>query len=149
MSLFEKINNDIKSAMLAREKDRLETLRSIKAAFLVAKTEKGASHDLTEEIEIKIVQKLFKQRKDSAEIYKEQNRTDLYQKEMTEASILEEYLPAQMSEEEIVKVLKEIISEVGAKSVAEIGKVMGVASKRFAGKADGKLIAAKAREILG
>lgn len=149
MSLFEKINNDIKSAMLAREKDRLETLRSIKAAFLVAKTEKGASHDLTEEIEIKIVQKLFKQRKDSAEIYKEQNRTDLYQKEMTEALILEEYLPAQMSEEEIVKVLKEIISEVGAKSVAEIGKVMGVASKRFAGKADGKLIAAKAREILG
>lgn len=149
MSLFEKINEDIKSAMLAREKDRLETLRSIKSAFLLAKTEKGGNHELTEDAELKIIAKLLKQRKDSAVIYKEQKRDDLYQKEMIEAAVLEEYLPAPMTEEELVKVLKEIISQVGAKSAAEIGKVMGVASKQLAGKADGKIIAAKAKELLG
>jgi uncharacterized protein YqeY len=149
MSLFEKVNNDIKSAMLSKDKDRLETLRSVKSAFLIAKTEKGASHDLSQEQEIKIIQKLFKQRNDSADIYKQQNRPDLYEKEMKEASILQEYLPEQMSEEDLTKVLKEIIAEVGAGSPADIGKVMGLATKKLAGKADGKTISAKARELLG
>lgn len=149
MSLFNQINEDIKSAMLSREKEKLETLRSIKAAFLVAKTEKGGSHELTEDAELKIVQKLLKQRKDSAEIYKQQKREDLYQKEMFEASVLEKYLPAPMTEDELVKVLKGIIEQTGAKSVAEIGKVMGVASKQLAGKADGKIVAVKVRELLG
>ena len=149
MSLFNKINEDIKAAMLSREKDKLETLRSIKAAFLVAKTEKGGNHELTEDAELKIVQKLLKQRKDSAEIYHQQKRDDLYQKEMFEASVLEKYLPAPMTEEELVKELKVIIDQTGAKTVAEIGKVMAVASKQLAGKADGKIIAGKAKELLG
>lgn len=149
MSLFETINNDIKSAMLSKDKDRLETLRSVKSAFLLAKTEKDGSHDLSQEQEIKIIQKLFKQRNDSADIYKQQNRPDLYEKEIKEASILQEYLPEQMSEEELTKVLKEIIAEVGAGSSADIGKVMGPATKKLAGKADGKTISAKARELLG
>lgn len=135
--------------MLSREKDKLETLRSIKAAFLVAKTEKGGNHELTEDAELKIVQKLLKQRKDSAEIYHQQKRDDLYQKEMFEASVLEKYLPAPMTEEELVKELKVIIDQTGAKTVAEIGKVMAVASKQLAGKADGKIIAGKAKELLG
>jgi uncharacterized protein len=149
MSLFNQINEDIKAAMLSREKDKLETLRSIKAAFLVAKTEKGGNHELTEDAELKIVQKLLKQRKDSAEIYHQQKRDDLYQKEMFEASVLEKYLPAPMTEEELVKELKVIIDQTGAKTVAEIGKVMAVASKQLAGKADGKIIAGKAKELLG
>ncbi len=149
MSLFEKINSDIKSAMLSKEKDRLETLRAVKAAFLIAKTEKGASHELTQEAEIKIIQKLHKQRKESASIYKEQNRNDLYLKEIAEAAILEEYLPAPLNEEELIMILKAIISETGAKSLSEVGRVMGVASKKLAGKADGKLIAAKVKELLG
>jgi len=149
MSLFEKINHDIKSAMLSKDKDRLETLRSVKSAFLLAKTEKGGSHDLSQEQEIKIIQKLFKQRNDSADIYNQQNRPDLYEKEIKEASILQEYLPEQMSEEELTKILKEIIAEVGASSPADIGKVMGPATKKLAGKADGKTISAKARELLG
>lgn len=134
--------------MLSRDKDRLETLRSIKSAFLLAKTEKGASHDLTEETELKIIQKLLKQRKDSAEIYQQQKRNDLYEKEMLEASILSEYLPAPMSVEELNKALMQIISEAGAKTTSDMGKVMGIASKKLAGKADGKLIAAGVRAIL-
>jgi uncharacterized protein len=149
MSLSEKINNEIQSAMLSKDKVRLETLRSIKSAFLLAKTEKGGSHDLTQEQEIKIIQRLFKQRNDSADIYKQQKRIDLYEKEMKEASILKEYLPEQMSEEDLTQALKEIIAEVGASSSADIGKVMGIAAKKLAGKADGKTISAKARELLG
>ncbi len=149
MPLNEKINEDIKSAMLSKDKDRLETLRSVKAAFLVALTEKGGTHQLTDDAALKIIAKLLKQRKDSAIIYKEQNRNDLYQKEMTEAAVLEEYLPVPLTEEELTNVLKDIISQAGATSVADLGKVMAVASKQLAGKADGKMVAAKAREILG
>jgi len=149
MPLIEKINEDIKSAMLSKNKDRLETLRSVKAAFLLALTEKGGTHQLTDEAALKIIAKLLKQRKDSAIIYKEQNRNDLYQKEMTEAAVLEEYLPVPLTEEELTKVLKDIISQAGATSVADMGKVMAVASKQLAGKAEGKIVAAKAREILG
>jgi uncharacterized protein len=148
MKLFERINQDMKVAMLSKDKDRLETLRSVKSAFLIAKTEKGASHDLTEEAEMKIIQKLLKQRKDSAEIYQQQKRNDLYEKEMMEASILAEYLPVPMSDEELNKALMEIISEMGAKTMADLGKVMSVATKKLAGKADGKLIAASVRGIL-
>lgn len=148
MSLFETINNDIKSAMLAKEKEKLEALRAIKAAFLLAKTEKGGSDELSQETEIKIVQKLVKQRKESAEVYKTNNRMDLFGKEVFEASVIEKYLPQQLSEEEIVTQLKTIVAQVGAKGPQDMGKVMGMASKHFAGKAEGKLIAEKVKEVL-
>ncbi len=148
MSLFEKINADIKAAMLAKEKEKLEPLRAIKAAFLMAKTEKGASDTLSDETEIKIVQKLVKQRKDSAELYKTNNREELYAKEIAEAKIIEQYLPAQMSEEEIVEEIKVIISEVGAAGPQDMGKVMGIASKKLGGKAEGRVIAQKVKELL-
>lgn len=147
MSLFDKISDDLKAAMLARQKDRLESLRAIKTALLLAKTE-TASHDLTPDQEMKILQKMVKQRKDAAEIYKAQNRPELYENEMHEASIIEEYLPKQMSAEELVVVLKEIIQRVGATGPNDMGKVMGTASKELAGKADGKLIAEKVKELL-
>jgi uncharacterized protein len=148
MSLFDKVNEDIKTAMLAREKDKLEALRSIKAAFLIAKTDKGASDVLSSDTEIKIIQKLVKQRKESAEIYLAQDRKDLGDKELFEASVIEQYLPKQMSADEIKAVLKSIIEKVGAKSPADMGKVMGVASKQLAGKADGKLIAETVKSLL-
>ncbi len=147
MSLFDKISEDLKSAMLARQKDRLESLRAIKTALLLAKTESG-SHDLSTDQEMKILQKMVKQRRESAEIYKTQNREELYQNEMKEAAIIEEYLPKQMSEDELVVVLKNIIQRVGATSPKDMGKVMGNASKELAGKADGKMIADKVKELL-
>lgn len=148
MSLENKINEDIKKAMLAREKEKLEALRAVKTALLVAKTEKGAGETMTEETEIKILQRLVKQRKESATVFKDQNREELAQKELYEADVIEEYLPAQMSEEEIKSVIGKIIEEVGAKSMADMGKVMGVASKKMAGKAEGKLIADTVKSIL-
>jgi uncharacterized protein len=148
MSLFDKISDDLKAAMLAKQKDRLESIRAIKTALLLAKTESG-SHELTEDMELKILQKLVKQRRESAEIYKSQNRQDLYENEVKEASIIEEYLPRQMSESELVAALKEIIQKVGATSIKDMGKVMGIASKELAGKADGKMIAEKVKELLG
>jgi len=148
MSLFEKINADIKAAMLAKEKEMLEPLRAIKAAFLMAKTEKGSEGELSEDKELKIIQKLVKQRKDSAELYKTNNREELYAKEIFEAKIIEQYLPAQMSEEEIVAEIKSIISEVGAAGPQDMGKVMGVASKKLGGKAEGRIIAQKVKELL-
>jgi uncharacterized protein len=148
MSLFEKISEDLKAAMLAKHKDRLESLRAIKTAFLLAKTESG-SHDLSAEQELKIVQKLVKQRKESAEIFKTQNRMDLYQNEVNEASIIEEYLPKQMTEAELIPVLKAIMERLGAVSVKDMGKVMGTASKELAGKADSRMIAEKVKELLG
>lgn len=147
MSLFDKISEDLKSAMLARQKDRLESLRAIKTALLLAKTESG-THDLSTDQEMKILQKMVKQRRESAEIYKTQNREELYQNEMKEAGIIEEYLPKQMSEDELVVVLKSIIQRVGATSPKDMGKVMGTASKELAGKADGKMIADKVKELL-
>lgn len=148
MSLEEKINQDIKDAMRAKEKEKLEAIRAIKAAILLAKTQKGASDNMSDDEEMKALQKLVKQRKDSAQIYKEQKREDLAEKELFEASIIEKYLPEQMSDEELTKVIQSIINQVGAKSMADMGKVMGMASKQLAGKADGKAIADKVKSIL-
>ncbi len=148
MSLFDTINNDIKKAMLARDHTRLEALRGIKKEFLEAKTAKGADGELTDEMANKILAKMLKQRRESAEIYKSQNRDDLAQSELGEASVIEEYLPKPLTEEELVAALKEIIARVGATTAKEMGKVMGVASKELAGRADGKAISAKVRELL-
>jgi uncharacterized protein YqeY len=148
MGLFETINEDIKAAMLGKEKEKLEALRAIKAALLLAKTEKGASHELTPETEIKVLQRLVKQRKESAEIYQSQNRHDLAEKELFEATVIEKYLPAQMSAEELEKILRDVIARVGAKSPADMGKVMGVATKELAGKAEGKVIADTVKKLL-
>lgn len=147
MNLFDKISEDLKAAMLARQKDRLESLRAIKTALLLAKTETGA-HDLSVDQEIKILQRLVKQRKESAEIFKSQNRTDLYDNEIREAAIIEAYLPTQMTEAELVPVLQEIIRQTGATSPKDMGKVMGAASRQLSGKADGRMIAEKVRELL-
>ncbi|MFO7656222.1 MAG: GatB/YqeY domain-containing protein [Bacteroidales bacterium] len=149
MSLFDKVNDDLIASMKAQEKDKLEAIRAVKTAFLIAKSDKGAASVLTEDEELKIIQKLVKQRKESADIYKSQNRDDLYKKEIFEAEVISVYLPKQMNEEELVKVLKEIISRTGAKTPQEMGKVMGIASKELAGKADGKMIATKVKEMLG
>lgn len=148
MTLFDQVNEDIKKAMLAREKDKLEALRAIKAAFLLAKTEKGGIDELPADVELKIIQKLIKQRRESADIYKQQNRIDLYDKEVLEANVIETYLPAAMSDEELNAVIKGIIEKVGAKTAADFGKVMGVAAKELSGKADGKIISAKVKEML-
>ena len=148
MNLFDKISDDLKSAMLARQKDRLESLRAVKTALLLARTESG-THDLTADQELKIIQKLVKQRKESADIFKSQNRIDLYELEVAEAAIIEEYLPEQMSETELVAALKSIIQQVGAASPKDMGRVMGAASKELAGKADGRMIAEKVKELLG
>ena len=148
MSLFVTVSEDIKKAMLAKEKEKLEALRSVKAAFLLARTNVGAGGELSSEEELKIVQKLVKQRKESAEIYQQQNRQDLADKELLEASVIEQYLPAQMSEQELETVLKAIIERIGAKTPADMGKVMGIASKELSGKADGKSISIKVKQLL-
>jgi hypothetical protein len=149
MSLTEKIASDLISAMKSKDKVALEAIRAAKTAFTLARTEKSGDTVLTAEEELKIIQKLVKQRRESAAIYKEQNRPDLYEKEITEADVLEKYLPAKMSEAELAAVLKGIIERLGAKSPAEMGKVMGVATKELAGKADGKEISAKVKQLLG
>lgn len=149
MSLTEKISSDLIAAMKAKDKVALEAIRAAKTAFILARSDKGADSVLTPEEELKIIQKLVKQRRESAAIYKEQNRPDLYEKEVQEADVLEKYLPARMSEEELTAVIKTIIEKVGAKSAAEMGKVMGVATKELAGKADGKEISAKVKQLLG
>lgn len=148
MSLEAKINNDIKEAMKAKDRDKLDSLRAIKSALLLEKTAKGGSDEISVDAEIKILQKLVKQRKDSAQIYNDQDRKDLADKELFEASIIEKYLPEQMSEEELEVKIKEIVAKVGASSMADMGKVMGMASKELAGKADGKAIADKVKSIL-
>lgn len=148
MNLEQQINNDIKAAMLAKESAKLEALRAIKAAILLAKTEKGATGELSSEAEIKLLQRLVKQRKESAEVFGQNNRQELADKEKYEAQIIEVYLPKQMSEEEITEEVKKIIAETGASSVKEMGKVMGVASKSLAGKADGKLISEVVKKLL-
>ena len=148
MSLEEKINNDIKAAMLAKEKVRLEALRAVKSAILLAKTEKGHSENLTTDTELKLLQKQVKQRKDSAEIYKQQNRPELAEKELAEALVIEEFLPKMMSDEELTAELKKIIEQVGAKVPSDMGKVMGVATKALAGKADGRAISEKVKSML-
>lgn len=149
MSLTEKIAADLITAMKAKDTVSLEAIRAAKTAFILAISEKGAGSVLTADEELKIIQKLVKQRRESAEIYKQNNRQDLSDKESSEATVLERYLPAKISEAELEKIVKEIIERVGAKSPADMGKVMGVASKELAGKADGKEISAKVRQLLG
>lgn len=148
MNLFDKVSGDIKTAMLARDKVRLEALRGIKKEFLEAKTAKGGDGELSDDAALKILAKMVKQRKESASIYTEQNREDLAGEELAQAAIIEEYLPKQLSEEELTAALKEIIARVGATSDKEMGKVMGTATKELAGKAEGKAISAKVRELL-
>jgi len=148
MNLFDKVSGDIKTAMLARDKVRLEALRGIKKEFLEAKTAKGGDGELSDNAALKILAKMVKQRKESASIYTEQNREDLAGEELAQAVIIEEYLPKQLSEEELTAALKEIIARVGATSTKEMGKVMGTATKELAVKAEGKAISAKVRELL-
>lgn len=148
MSLELKINDDIKQAMLARNKDLLEALRAVKSALLLAKTEKADS-TVDEEAEIKILQKLVKQRRETAEIYASQNRQDLADIENFQAGVIQKYLPEQMGDEELTGIIKGIIAEVGATSIKDMGKVMGVAAKKLAGKADNKAISEKVKQILG
>ena len=148
MSLFDKISNDIKSAMLAKDKIRLDALRGVKKEFLEAKTAKGADGDLSDETAVKILQKMVKQRKDCVVIYQEQNRPELAEKELAESGIIEEYLPKQMSPEELEKALGEIIAQVGATSAKDMGKVMGVATKALAGKTEGRLISDAVKRLL-
>jgi uncharacterized protein len=149
MSLTEKISTDLIAAMKGGDKVALEAIRAAKTAFLLAKSEKGHEEVLTPDEELKVIQKLVKQRRESAEIYKTNNRPELSQKETAEADILEKYLPAKMGEAELEKILKDIIVKTGAKSPADMGKVMGMATKELAGKADGKEISAKVRQLLG
>jgi uncharacterized protein YqeY len=149
MTLTEKIASDLINAMKAKDKVSLEAIRAAKTAFVIARTDKGADAVLSAEDELKIIQKLVKQRRESALIYKEQNRQDLYEKETSEAEVLEKYLPAKISDEELLNVIKAIIIRLGAKSQADMGKVMGVATKELAGKADGKDISAKVKQLLG
>lgn len=148
MDLFDKISADIKAAMLAKDKVKLEALRGIKKEFLEAKTAKGADGQLSDDAATKILVKMVKQRRESARIYQEQNRPDLADGELAEVAVIEEYLPKQLSDEELTAELKKIIEQTGAKSPAEMGKVMGVATKVLAGRADGRAISAKVKELL-
>ncbi len=148
MSLTDKINQDIKQAMLAKQEAKLRGLRAIKSALLLAKTEKSAAEEINEETEIKVLQKLVKQRKESADIYQAQNRPDLYQIEKEEMEVIEAYLPKQMDKAEIEAFIKDVISRIGATSVKDMGKVMGTANKELAGKADGKTISEVVKQLL-
>ena len=148
MSLEQKIMTELKAAMLAKDEAALRSLREVKAAILLAKTSEGAAGELKEEDEIKLLQKLVKQRKDSLEIFQQQNRADLAKKEEEEIAIISKFLPQQMSAEEVRAELTKIIAAVGATSPADMGKVMGAATKQFAGKADGKTISALVKELL-
>jgi len=148
MGLLEKINNDIKLAMKAKHAEKLSALRAIKSELLLEQTSSGASETISEEKGIKIIQKLIKQRKDSAEIYKKENRTDLYEKEIAEIEFLEVYLPEQMNDEELTAIIKSAITETGASSMKDMGKVMGIVNKKVAGKAEGKTIAQKVKSLL-
>ena len=148
MELEKQIQADMVAAMKARETVRLAALRGIKAAILLAKTSEGGSGDVTDADIIKIIQKLVKQRKESAAIYSEQNRPELAGNELAEAAAMEVYLPKQLSEDEVREILKGIIAEVGASKPSAMGKVMGTATKRLAGQADGKLISAIVKSLL-
>ena len=148
MSLELSINDQLKTAMKAKDEVTLRSLRAIKAAILVAKTSEGAGGVLKSEDETKLLQKLVKQRKDSLDIFRQQNREDLAKKEEEEIEVIEKFLPKQLTAEELGEVLGKIISELGAMSPSDLGKVMGVASKQLAGKADGKAISAMVKELL-
>jgi uncharacterized protein YqeY len=148
MSLEQKIMTELKAAMLAKDEASLRSLRAVKAAILLAKTAEGGNGELKDEDEIKLLQKLVKSRKDSLEIFQQQNRADLAKKEEEEIAVIEKFLPKQMSPEEIKVELLKIISSIGASSPADMGKMMGAATKQLAGKADGKTISALVKELL-
>lgn len=148
MSLITKIDAEIKSAMLAKQEARLRGLRAIKAALLLAKTEKGVAEELTEEAELKAVQKQIKQRKDSIEIYKQQNRADLAKIEEDELAVLEEFMPKQLSSEELRSAIEQLVAELGVSDPKEMGKVIGAANKALSGKSDGKSIADMVKQVL-
>lgn len=148
MSLTETINEQIKQAMLAKDRERVEPLRAIKTAFVMAVSDKGAGSKLEEAEELRIIQKLLKQRQDSAAIYKEQGRDDLYDKEMSEAAVISEFMPEMMDEEDLRRYLADLIKSMGAESMQQMGQVMGRATKELAGKADGKAISQIVRELL-
>ena len=149
MDLFDQISNDIKEAMKAKDKVKLETLRNIKKFFLEAKTAPGANDTLTDEAAMKIIQKLAKQGKDAAEIYIGQGRQDLADEELAQVKVIETSMPKQMSAEELEAALKAIIAEVGATDAKDMGKVMGVATKQLAGKAEGRAISSMVKQLLG
>ncbi len=148
MSLFDTISNDIKSAMLAKDRVKLEALRGVKKEFIEAKTAKGGSGELSDDAALKILAKMVKQRRESAAIYVEQNRPELAESELAEAAVIEAYMPKQLTEEELTAELQAIIAEVGAAGPQDMGKVMGVASKRLAGRADGRAISTKVKDLL-
>jgi len=148
MSLKQQIDQDIKKAMLEKRKDELTALRAIKSAIRLAESEKGASEGISEEAELKLLTKAAKQRKESAELYKKEGREDLADKEMLEYEVISGYLPKQLSEEELEAELKKVIDQVGASGPQDMGKVMGVATKQLAGKAEGKAISASVKKLL-
>lgn len=148
MSLKDQINADIKAAMLAKEKEKLTALRAIKSMILLAETEKGASDDISEDAEMKLLMKAAKQRKDSVDLFREQGRDDLADKEQGELDVISQYLPKQLSEEELKAELQKVIDQVGASGPQDMGKVMGMATKALAGKADGKTISAMVKTLL-
>ena len=148
MSLQAKVMEELKEAMKAKNTVALESLRAIKSAILLAKTEAGATEELTEADELKLLQKLVKQRKDSAELYSQQGREDLAQPELAQMAVIEKFLPKQLTEEEITAAVKGFIADIGATTAKDMGKVMGVASKALAGKADGKLISEIVKKLL-
>ncbi len=148
MSLKQQIDNDIKSAMLAKNKEELTALRSVKSLILLAETEKGGSGDINQEVENKLLMKAAKQRKESAEIFQKEGREDLAKKELFELEVISRYLPKQLSEDEIAAEIKKIIEQVGAKGPQDMGKVMGTATKQLAGKADGKMISDIVKKLL-
>lgn len=149
MTIEEQVNDGIKNAMKAHDKVRLETMRNIKKVILEAKTRPGANDRIDDAECIKLIQKLAKQGKESAEIYRQQGREDLYEQESGQVAVLEEFLPKQLDEAELTEALKAIIAEVGTSSAKDMGKVMGTATKKLAGLADGKAISAKVKELLG
>jgi uncharacterized protein YqeY len=148
MSLEQKIMTDMKEAMKAKDEAALRGLRAIKAAIIMAKTAEGAKGEVSEEEETKLLQKLVKQRRDSLDIYRQQNRADLAQKEEEEIAVIEKFLPRQLTEEELKTELRQLIAETGAASPADMGKVMGAATKKLAGRAEGKAISAAVKELL-
>lgn len=148
MTLFDKINEEIKAAMKAREKGKLEALRNIKKVMIEAKSAKGAGAELSDEESLKIISKLAKQGADSAEVYKQQGREDLYEQEMVQVEIYNNFLPKKMSDEELTAAVNSIIEKTGASSMKDMGKVMGIATRELAGRADGSAIAAKVKSQL-
>ena len=148
MKLKEQVDNDIKKAMLAKNKEELEALRGIKSLILLAETDKGGGGQISQETEMKLLMKAAKQRSESAEIFSKQNRDDLAQKELAQLEVINRYLPKKLSEDDLTEVIKKIIADLGASTPQDMVKVMGVATKQLAGKADGKMISELVKKIL-